>query len=48
MRKHRTTVGAMALATQVFDIPTGNAIWASLPFAATAWTWGEEVLFSTP
>jgi len=47
-RKLRMTIGLVKLEAELFDTPTANAIYASLPFASTASTWGEEVYFSTP
>ncbi|MFZ0960181.1 MAG: cyclophilin-like fold protein [Terriglobia bacterium] len=47
-RKLRMTIGPVKLEAELFDTPTANALYASLPFASTASTWGEEVYFSTP
>jgi len=48
MRKLRMQIGSVAIDAEVFDTPTGNALYDALPFAATASTWGDEVYFSTP
>ncbi len=48
MRRLRMTIGSVEIAAEVFDTPTGDAIYDSLPFTSTAQTWGEEVYFSTP
>lgn len=47
-RKIRMTIGSVALEAELFDTPTAEAIWKSLPFDSKASTWGEEVYFSTP
>jgi len=47
-RKIKMTLGPVALAVDLLDTPTADAIWNALPFDSTASTWGEEVYFSTP
>ena len=42
------TIGAVELVARLFDTPTADAIYQSLPFDSTAQTWGEEVYFSAP
>jgi hypothetical protein len=42
------TIGSVKLEAELFDTPTADAIYAKLPFASKASTWGDEVYFSTP
>jgi hypothetical protein len=42
------TIGSVEITAEVFDTPTADAIYDSLPFTSTARTWGEEVYFAVP
>ena len=48
MRKLKMTIGDVEIGAELFDTPTADAIWSSLPFSSSASTWGEEVYFRTP
>ncbi len=48
MRQIKIIVGAVEITAELFETPTAEAIYASLPFTSAARTWGEEVYFSTP
>ncbi len=47
-RRLTMTIGAVEITAELFDTPTADAIFASLPFTATASLWGAEVYFATP
>ncbi len=48
MRRITITVGAVELTAELFDTPTADAVWAALPIASSASTWGDEVYFAVP
>lgn len=48
MRKLKMTIGKVEIRAEVFDTPTGAALYAAAPFDATASTWGDEVYFAAP
>ena len=48
MRELKMTIGGVEITAELFDTPTANAIYESLPFTSTASLWGDEVYFSTP
>ena len=48
MRKLKMTIGGVEITAELFDTPTADAIYDSLPFTSSASTWGDEVYFSTP
>jgi hypothetical protein len=48
MRKLKMIIGSVAITAELFDTPTANAIYDSLPFTSSASLWGDEVYFSTP
>ncbi len=48
MRRLKMSIGPVELTAQLFDTPTADAIYNSLPIESEAHTWGEEVYFSTP
>lgn len=48
MRRLAMAIGGVSISAELFDTPTADAIYDSLPFTATASLWGEEVYFSTP
>ena len=47
-RKLKMTIGPVKIEAELFDTPTADAIYTTLPFTSTASTWGDEVYFSTP
>lgn len=48
MRSVNIRIGSVALAIELFDTATAEAVYQQLPFESTAHTWGEEVYFDTP
>jgi hypothetical protein len=48
MRKLLMSIGGIEIRAELFDTPTADAIYAAVPFEASANTWGDEVYFSTP
>ena len=48
MRKLQMTIANVVIRAELFETPTADAIYGTLPFSATANTWGDEVYFSVP
>jgi uncharacterized protein len=48
MRRMRMDFGSVAIAADLLDTPTADAVWQALPFEASVRTWGDEVYFETP
>jgi len=48
VHKLKMTISKVVIRAELFDTPTANAIWQSLPFDSSAHIWGREVYFSTP
>lgn len=48
IRKLKLIIGSVELTAELYDTPTADAIYNSLPIESEARTWGEEVYFSTP
>ena len=48
MRKLQITIADVVIRAELFETPTADAIYGSLPFSGTANTWGDEVYFSVP
>ena len=48
MRRITITVGTVEIVAELFDTPTADAVWAALPIASSASTWGDEVYFAVP
>ncbi len=48
MRKIKIILDDLEIRAELFDTPTADAIWSSLPFESKAQTWGQEVYFTTP
>jgi len=47
-RQLKMTIGSVEIRAELFDTPTADAIYTSLPIESEARTWGEEVYFATP
>jgi uncharacterized protein len=48
MRKMRITAGDVTATAILSENPTADAVWAALPIAARANTWGDEIYFAIP
>lgn len=48
MRKIQIKINSLKLEATVFDTPTGETIYNSLPLKASVNCWGDEIYFSIP
>ncbi len=48
MKKITITAGNVTAQAEVYDTPTGQAIWDALPIEGRGNTWGDEIYFSIP
>jgi hypothetical protein len=48
MRQVAIDFDGVTITLDLANTPTADAVWAAVPFSASAMTWGEEVYFTTP
>jgi hypothetical protein len=48
VKKIRIVLGDLVLGAELYDSPTAQKVWETLPFETSFNTWGDEIYFSIP
>ena len=48
MTRIKISIGTKVFYAELYDTPTGSAIYGELPFESTVNTWGDEIYFQVP